>query len=208
MTEWRLTDEPIPHVSTFDYHKDRERAPHLEQEWHRPRLLQAAEFVRTAARTILADRGTPAAVSDLGCGDGGLLSIVQHAPGVGRSWGYDFQPSNAQGWLARGVNASSMDVFGADWGRVQVGDIAVMTEVLEHIARPHTVVSLLARKTSARYLVCSSPRNEHPGNHSDCHAWAWDMDGYRSLVEYNGWRVAEHVGVGLFQVILAERPQR
>jgi trans-aconitate methyltransferase len=203
MTEWRLTDEVVPHVSTLDYHRDRERAPHLEQEWHRPRLERAAEFVRYVAWKWPKDTHMPT-VSDLGCGDGGLLSLIKDDTNIIASWGYDFQPSNAAGWAERGVNASALDVFGADWRRVQPGSIVVMTEVLEHIAEPHSVLTRLSLNQVTRYVVCSSPRNEHPGNHSDCHAWAWDMDGYRAMVEGAGWRVLEHEPVGLFQVILAE----
>lgn len=202
MTEWRLTDEPVPHVSTFDYHKDRERAPHLEQEWHRPRLERAAEFVRYAAALHPRD-GRMATVSDFGCGDGGLLSLIKDCPDVLACWGYDFQPTNSIGWAERGVNAQSLDVFGADWHRAQPGSIVVMTEVLEHIAEPHSVLARLSMNQATRYLVCSSPRNEHPGNHSDCHAWAWDQDGYRAMIEGAGWKILEHEPVGLFQVIVA-----
>src|SRR6266545_4157660 len=104
MSQWRLFDGDVAYVSTFAFHQHRERAPHLEQPAHRDRLLHAAELV-LAAQTLL---GQPASVSDLGCGDGGLLSLVQDQ--VADAWGYDFTPANAAGWVARGVKAQPLDV--------------------------------------------------------------------------------------------------
>lgn len=202
--EHKLFTGDVPHVSTPEYHRDRERAPHLEQEWHRPRLHAAAGYVLDfGVRHIgLSPDREPLTVSDLGCGDGGLLSLLKGSPDLGRCWGYDFQPSNEAGWLERGVEAYARDVFGQDWEDVMLGDVVVMTEVLEHLADPHRVLRLL-RERGAQRLVSSSPHNEHPGNHSDCHAWAWDREGYRTLLETNGWNVVSGREVGLFQVLQA-----
>lgn len=203
MTEHKLFSGSVPHVSTPEYHRDRERAPHLEQAWHQPRLHAAAGYVLDFA--VRCQELTPEAlltVSDLGCGDGGLLSLLKDSPDLGDCWGYDFQPSNAAGWTERGVTAYPADVFGADWDDVRLGNVVVMTEVLEHLADPHRVLRLL-RDRGANRLVCSSPHNEHPGNHSDCHAWAWDLDGYRTLLESNGWDVVARRETGLFQVLQA-----
>lgn len=203
MTEHKLFTGSVPHVSTPEYHRDRERAPHLEQPWHQPRLHAAAGFVLDFGSRHL-ERGStePLTVSDLGCGDGGLLSLLRGSPDLGRCWGYDFQPSNQVGWTERGVEAYARDVFGQDWDDVMIGDVVAMTEVLEHLADPHQVLRLLRDRGAAR-LVCSSPWNEDPGNHSDCHAWAWDKAGYRDLLETNGWNVRQSREVGLFQVVQA-----
>lgn len=211
MAEWRLFDQgTIPHVSTADFHADRERAQHLEQPAHRPRLLRAAQFVFDAASLLVPglnpwhDWGVvyPVTVSDLGCGDGGLLSLIQGK--VSAAWGYDFAPANAAGWAERGISAESLDVFGVDRDRVKFGDITVATEVLEHIADPHGVVRWIADNT--RYLVASSPRDETLDSHDECHAWAWDMDGYRALIEQAGFKVLRHETVGRFQIVLAVAP--
>jgi hypothetical protein len=106
--EWKLFDDAIPEVSTFEFHEHRERAAHLEHVIHRDRLLMAAGYVRAAANIA---RGS-ATVSDLGCGDGGLLSLINNH--VDEAWGYDFTPANAVGWAERGVKAEPLDVFGAD----------------------------------------------------------------------------------------------
>jgi 2-polyprenyl-3-methyl-5-hydroxy-6-metoxy-1,4-benzoquinol methylase len=199
VTEHKLFEGDIPYVSTAAYHAERERAPHLEQHPHQGRLYRAADFVALAVADL---GGENIRISDLGCGDGGLLSLIQSIPGT-ESWGYDFAPANAAGWRERGVTASALDVFGADWDRVQTGHVVVMTEVLEHLADPHGVLRRLNTPDGPRRLVCSSPWNEGPSNHDACHAWAWDTDGYRTMLEAAGWTVQLQEQVSLFQVVLA-----
>lgn len=185
MTEWRLFDGDVPHVSTFAFHEHRDRAPHLEQATHRDRLLKTAERIREIG---------PASVVDLGCGDGGLLSLIKDIP----SWGYDFHPASAAGWERRGVTVERRDVFNTrdvpKWGQV-----AVLTEVLEHVADPHGTVEWVSR--NAEWIVASSPRNETGDEHADCHAWAWDEDGYRALIEPH-FEVIRHEPADWSQIIV------
>lgn len=210
MAEYRLFPEKeTPHVSTAAFHAHRERAPHLEQPVHRPRLEKAAEFVNDAALRAWSGNtsGEPLgriAVSDLGCGDGGLLSLLDQFGDI-EAHGYDFQPSNEAGWRERGVSAELLDVFGEDIGLVVPGLISVMTEVLEHLADPHEVVRWIGQHS--RYLVASSPWNETPASHDECHCWAWDQNGYRQLIVQGGFTILRHETVGQFQVILAEQKE-
>ena len=182
-------------MSTAAFHYNRERAPHLEQPGHRQRLVTTAELIReeataTGARTF----------TDLGCGDGGLLSLVQGR--FDRAWGYDFQPSNAAGWKERGVEGHLFDAFDvANRPMVAVGQIVAMTEVLEHLTNPRGVLRWV--KGFARSLVCSSPHVETGDSHVEEHAWAWDHAGYRALLEDTGWTVAQWVDSGPFQIVVA-----
>lgn len=204
MTEYKLFDGDVPHVSTAAFHAHRERAPHLEQPAHQGRLNTAHAFIIEALQTYAARKpGTDdVTLSDLGCGDGGLLQTLRGIIGL-TAWGYDFQPSNQAGWIERGVQAEQADVFGADRERVQLGDIAVTTEVLEHVADPHDVVRWIG--AHSRYLVASSPWNETPASHDECHCWCWDQDGYRALIEQGGYAIVRHETVGQFQIVLGER---
>jgi hypothetical protein len=195
MAEYRLFEGAVPYVSTAEFHKDRERAPHLEQAGHQERLHLAAEFVQDAL-----SRPDAFTVSDLGCGDGGLLSLIKGIPDT-ISWGYDFCPANAAGWAEREVHAEQRDVFRGGWEGAVIGDVVAMTETLEHLADPHGVLARL--RDRAKYLVCSSPWNENPSQHDACHAWAWDLEGYASMIESAGWAIEQHQQAGLFQVVLA-----
>jgi hypothetical protein len=203
MTEWKLFTGDTAEVSTAEFHRDRERAPHLEQPGHRDRLLRAADFVKVAAGLHTHQAGYLALVADLGCGDGGLLSVVRDFQNVSTAWGYDFAPANAAGWTERGVIAEQLDVFGADRGRVVLGDITIVTEVLEHLTDPHDAVRWIAERSP--YLVASSPWNETDVDHDECHAWAFDMAGYRALIEQGGYQLLRHEPVGRFQVVLGRR---
>jgi SAM-dependent methyltransferase len=194
MTEWKFFDADVAEVSTAEFHAHRERARHLEEEGHRARLNAAAGYVLAAARLL----DGPAEVSDLGCGDGGLLSLIQRD--VESAWGYDFAPANAAGWDERKVLALQLDVFGADRDRVRFGDITVVTEVLEHLTDPHGAVRWIG--DNSRFIVASSPHDEGPWGHDECHAWAFDRDGYRALIEQGGYRILRHENAGRFQVIL------
>lgn len=191
MTEWRLFDGDTPAVSTFAFHEHRERAPHLEQTHHHDRLVRTADLIREIG---------PASIVDLGCGDGGLLSLIRDLP----SWGYDFAPANAAGWAERGVTAEARDVFNSRdvprWGH-----LAVLTEVLEHVADPHGIVEWVSRNVG--WVVASSPRNETGADHADCHAWAWDMDGYRALIEPH-FEVVGHEPAGWSQIIVGRSRNR
>lgn len=191
MTEWRLFDSDTAHVSTAEFHADRHRAAHLEDPLHRPRLELAASFVLQAV-----EMGA-GSLSDLGCGDGGLLSLVQ---GHVAAWGYDFCPANTAGWAERGVRAEFLDVFGADRDRVAFGDITVVTEVLEHLTDPHGAVRWIG--DHSRFIVASSPWTETDTAHDECHAWAFDLTGYLHLIKQGGFTVLHHERVGSFQVIL------
>lgn len=190
---WKLFEGDVPFVSTAEFHAPRPRAPHLEQPFHRPRLDLAAEFVAIAAQM------GATTCSDLGCGDGGLLSLLREMDGLD-AWGYDFCPANAAGWPERGVTAELLDVFGDGRGRVRLGDCSVLTEVLEHVADPDGVIGWVGGHS--RFVVASSPWNEGPWKHDECHAWAFDLDGYQDLIVAGGFELLRHQQVGQFQVVL------
>ena len=206
--EAKLFDGPVAHVSTFEFHEHRERAPHLEQAIHRRRLSRAAQLVASAAIRLRnehswgADMGV--SVSDLGCGDGGLLQLLRGDRTL-RAWGYDFAPANAAGWAERGVDGRAADVFGADRPRIVLGDVVVATEVLEHLTDPHGSLGWLHACAEPWYLVCSSPHTETYESHDACHAWAFDMEGYAAMFRAAGWEPVVHEPVGMFQLMLAKR---
>jgi SAM-dependent methyltransferase len=136
-------------------------------------------------------------VVDLGSGDGGLLSLL--GPRF-TAWGYDLCPAAVLAAKERGVDVRHADVLGDP---VEWGQIAVATEMLEHLVDPHGFVKAIAG--NCRAVVASSPANERPGNHYEFHTWAWDYAGYAALFIGAGLRVVRHEPVGPFQVVLAVR---
>ena len=195
--EWRLFPEgTVPEYTTAAWYAGREHAPHLEQVGHRDRLLHTASCVAQEAMGLLG-RGKPVTLVDLGAGDGGLLSLL--GPGI-RAWGYDLQPTNLEAAKHRRVDVRYGDVLTDE---IEWGQIAVATEMLEHLLDPHGFVRKIAEH--AQVLVCSSPRLETADEHYEFHTWAFDSVGYRALVEDNGWRVKRHTPVHGFQVLVAER---
>lgn len=191
--EWRLFPEgTVPEYTRPEWYAGREHAPHLEQAGHRARLLNTATFVAQAAFTLGVNT-----VVDIGSGDGGLLSLL--GPAL-RGWGYDLMPANVEASARRGVDVRLGDAVDGD---IEWGDIAVCTEMLEHLVDPHNFLRKVASNVKA--LVCSSPFDERPGAAYEFHTWAWDLDGYRALVEQAGFKVIRQRPVDRFQVLLAVR---
>jgi 2-polyprenyl-3-methyl-5-hydroxy-6-metoxy-1,4-benzoquinol methylase len=198
VTAWRLFEEgTVPPWTTAEWYAGRDRAPHVDEAVHKDRLLLAARMVDDAAR----DRGFPTLV-DLGCGDGGLLWLLaQSLVPLDRAWGYDLQQSN----VAPGVKERHVDVRYGDVvnGEIEWGEIAVATEMLEHLVDPHAFVRRIAEHS--RVLVASSPHTERPGNAYEFHTWAFDLEGYHELLEQAGYEVVAHETTGMFQVITGVR---
>lgn len=186
--------------TTAEYHKDRPRAMHLEQEGgHRQRLLMAG-FIAGE----LAAKHNCKTLVDIGCGDGGLLQLIKLF--YKSVWGYDFQPKNVFGGITdRGVSITFCNIINNFQEMHLDADVGVLTEVLEHMDNPHLYLEKLHTKTKIKYLILSSPRIETLEKHYEGHIWAWDLDGYRELIIKNGWNILEHHIMDDFQIVLAER---
>jgi hypothetical protein len=192
MSEWRLFDpEVVPECATPGWYAGREHAPHLDQDAHRPRLEMAA-----LKATDISDALGLTTLVDLGAGDGGLLSLL---PPRIRAWGYDLQPTNVAAAYRRNADVRYADVL---HDNVAWGEIAVATEIIEHLVDPAGFLRLVA--DNARVIVASSPGTETDQGHYEHHLWAWDMAGYRALFERSGWVVVDHTPCGAFQVLVAE----
>jgi trans-aconitate methyltransferase len=194
--EWQLftdADGIPPLMTTAGWYEDRDRAPHLEQAGHRSRLLAASRLACVAGHDLGAET-----LVDLGAGDGGLLQLLGERCPELTTWGYDLSPANVHGaqWERR------VDVTLADFTTMLAhplgADMAVMTEVLEHLWQPHLVAAWV--RTWAKVLICSSPAYETATSHDGVHLWAWDMAGYRAMIEGAGWEVIDHFTVGPFQL--------
>lgn len=205
MSEWRLfpPGQP-PEWTTPGWYDGREAAPHLEQEGHRQRLWLTADMLDEAVRLGGTD------LVDLGAGDGGLLSVfADRHPGP--CWGYDLQQTNVAAAAARGADVEYLDVVN-EWpeSREDIPSIVVATELLEHLVDPHRLLRRIREPEREAWLSCrpdflvvSSPYTETDESHYEFHTWAWDLAGYRALLEDNGWRVLRQETAWISQVLLA-----
>jgi 2-polyprenyl-3-methyl-5-hydroxy-6-metoxy-1,4-benzoquinol methylase len=201
VTEWRLFPAgTVPEWTTAEWYAGRDTAPHIDQPAHRGRLELARDFALDATTTYGCE-----SVVDLGCGDGGLLSLIAERNTDAVLWGYDLQQSNVDAaHSTRGV----ADVFYGDVvndpDSVEWADCAIATEMLEHLLDPHGFVQRVAE--NSRVVVASSPYTESDQAHYEFHTWAWDLDGYRALISHAGFQVVRHQTVDMFQVVMGVRP--
>lgn len=188
-------DGYVPAHVTRDWYAERETAPHLEQEGHRERLLLTAVFVRQALDSL--NRVAPTVI-DLGCGDGGLLSLM---PAFCKAYGYDLQQSNVDAAQARGVDVRYGNVLELN---LLPADVYVATEMLEHLEDPYKLLRRI-HATETPWLVASSPYTETAESHYEYHTYAWDLEGYTAMFAACGYKVVRQETAWICQVVLAER---
>lgn len=188
----RLAPDGDPRLDSAGFFRHREHVPHLDNPRHQPRLQRCAQV----ADDLVTEHGLSAVV-DLGCGDGGLLSLLRSgAP----CWGYDVRESSV-------INRRpGIDVRRADFltEPLDLGDdrtLVVMTEVLEHLDDPDRFLADLP----ARWLLASSPADETDTKHDHTHVWAWDQLGYVDMLTRAGWTPVWQELVGRFQIVTAYR---
>lgn len=187
--EWKLFDGETCEYAQAKWYSDRAAAHHLDEPGHSERIFKTLDVIKHAinlgAKTLV----------DFGCGDGGLLQLLK-TENI-NSWGYDLMPDNVD----YAVNVRKVDVRYTDFTNdpVEHGDISVFTEVLEHMINPHKIIQDL----SSKFIVASSPYHETNLNHYEFHLWAWNMDGYKALLENNGYKViASTTALGWCQILL------
>jgi 2-polyprenyl-3-methyl-5-hydroxy-6-metoxy-1,4-benzoquinol methylase len=88
-------------------------------------------------------------------------------------------------------------------GEVEWGELAVCTEMIEHLLEPHEFVRRVGQHS--KVIVASSPFTETDQSHYEFHLWAWSIDGYRALIEQAGYHVVRHETTAMFQVIMGVR---
>lgn len=204
MAEHRLFDPASPpEWLDPEWWRDSENCDHLAHPAgvHNARLKAVADL---AAWTYSAHNLDW--ITDVGAGDGAVLSLLpewaqRHATGFEIVTDSVRVAREVRRVDVRQANVSTDDI---PWGAPS--NVVVCTEVLEHQADPHGFVrDVLGR--NADWLIASSPHSETPEQHEWNHAWAWDRDGYRALIEGGCFEVIRHFDVEWSQIILGRKAE-
>jgi len=174
MAEYKFFD--TPRYQDAEWHATRSWAPHIEQVEHRLRLELARGYVRYLCgfypiKTVL----------DVGCGDGGLISLLaKDLPHI-KFIGYDLAPANVGHGKKRLKNFPNATTSLQNFRDAEISaDLVIVTEVLEHLVDPHEFLETI----NADWLVASSPLNEHYDTdykETPLHLWGWDFEGYKKI---------------------------
>lgn len=178
MTEYRLFGDDVPYYSVLDFFKSAPHVPTAHQVGHAERTTMVENAVINFLK--LNEINT---LTDLGCGDGQLLFNLRNTAKKYNieCWGYDAGAENVEYAHNRKIDVRYADIINDE---IDYGDLSVCCEVLEHLYDPRGFL----RKIKSKFLIVSSPSAETPDWHYLEHAWAWDLDGYRELIESSGFR--------------------
>jgi len=188
--EYKIFDKP--HSHDIEFYKDREMADHINQPDHKPRLLKVLDKVSA----ILKDN-PDYSVSDLGCGNGGLIELIT----TQNKWGYDLQPSNVEDAKRKGRNVEFKDFVNES--DAKFGDIVIMTETLEHLVDPHGFLKRL-HDSGVKHVVASCPNYENLDFHAPFHLWIWSDSSFADMFNAAGWTVTSHE-LEFFQFVTVQR---
>lgn len=185
--QYKLFDQP--HSHDLEFYNGREMADHINQSDHRPRLLSVLEEV-----IQLLNLHPKYSVSDLGCGNGGLLELIP----TDNKWGYDLAQSNVADAKAKGRNVTLKDFVNED---IEIGQIVIMTETLEHLVDPHGFLKDL-KEAGVKHIVASTPAYETEAFHAPFHLWVWTDDSFTKIFTDAGWKIDKYYK-NQFQFVVA-----
>jgi 2-polyprenyl-3-methyl-5-hydroxy-6-metoxy-1,4-benzoquinol methylase len=188
-----------PHSHDAEWYKDREAVDHINEAGHRPRLLQVQDFL---LQILDHEQNKDLTICDFGCGNAGLIREIQSKVS-NIIWGYDLCPANVEDAISRG---STDNVFYKDFiieDDIKFPDIAICTEVLEHLVDPDTFIKKLLNN-GVKYIIASSPDYETPTYHAPFHLWVFNGDSYKEMFVDAGWNVTLHLKAH-FQYIVATK---
>lgn len=202
MTEWRLFDpENKPEWLDSEWWTGTDNCNHLDNRVHQARLEAVASEAERCVQLV--GRGSKG-VTDLGAGDGGMLSLLgNHIPAKG----YEIiKDSVRYAKEVRDVDVEEAHVT-RDVYYLRLNKVVTCTEFLEHLEDPHGFLRTLARRRQDfNYLIASSPFREDNVDHQWNHAWAWDMPGYARMIEDAGFKIMDQYPVEWSQVVVARLP--
>lgn len=196
MTEWKLfPDNEFPVFTQPNFFEGLAWVDPIHQVGHTERTDMVAAFIFDHYRREM-KKNLPSII-DLGCGDGSLLAKLQSKFKYHQDLylaGYDICDASLAVAYEKGLRVGKANILDLKEVMHSLGDYVVLTEVLEHLKDPHGYLTELYKYCPiTTRLIVSSPSAEDDQWHYEDHAWAWDMDGYRELLDHNGWHVFDQV---------------
>jgi 2-polyprenyl-3-methyl-5-hydroxy-6-metoxy-1,4-benzoquinol methylase len=183
-----------PHSHDAEWYLDREAADHINQPNHRSRLLKVQNYLLE-----ILQQHPEYSICDFGCGNAGLIREIEIKVS-NEIWGYDLCPANIKDDNDKGSN----NVYYLDFinePTVKYPDIAICTEVLEHLVNPDEFITRLLNN-NVKFIIASSPDYETPKNHDPYHLWVFNGDSYKDMFTDSGWKILLH-HKETFQYIIA-----
>lgn len=152
---------------------------------HVERIAASAELIRRYSSQIRT-------AADLSCGDCALISRLDLETAyvgdlIGARGEYPMRPNVRV--LPAGPLPDSLDGFRTIPGKTLPVDLFILSETLEHVPDPDT---LLAKLTDvSRYLFLSTPLDEPASTGNEEHYWGWGQSDIHHLLWESGWSPME-----------------
>ena len=152
---------------------------------HVERIAASAELIRRYSGQIRT-------AADLSCGDCALISRLDLETAyvgdlIGARGEYPMRPNVRV--LPAGPLPDSLDGFRTIPGKTLPVDLFILSETLEHVPDPDT---LLAKLTDiSRYLFLSTPLDEPASTGNEEHYWGWGQSDIHHLLWESGWSPLE-----------------
>lgn len=140
-------------------------------------------------------------LTDLGCGDGGLLRLLSQTSPFIKLKGIDIAEANVN---YANKELASLDIKYADFTKMDSikSEVIVCCETLEHLDDPKKLLKSLDTK----YIIVSVPMNENAKRNSRYHLWAWNEDEFQKTIKDCGYKIIHTVRVNVrTQIVLAEK---
>lgn len=141
-------------------------------------------------------------ITDLGCGDGGLLDLI-YKDDISYN-GIDLSEANIEYAKDKWFDYENIDFLYEDFTTYNIieNELIVCCETLEHLVNPKRLLKSLY----CNYLIASVPMNESINRHGKHHLWAWNEQEFRKTIQDCGFKIMHTARVNeRTQIVLAEK---
>lgn len=159
-----------------------------------------SEFTDHVGRTLATAAAIaftqPKTVCDPAVGDGSILDAAYALHPFQRAYVSDLSEPNIERIHGKTwpKQAAVKDITQAIVDLPEKVDTLVLTEILEHLEDPDSVVAQARRK--ADVLIASSPVEEPDGISNPEHLWSFGRDGYQDMLREGGWIPFSYTEIG------------